>query len=286
MNEVRLSCPTLPYGRVSSTRQDRPPVPRVLTIAGSDSGGGAGIQADLKTFAALKVYGMSVVTAITAQNTRGVLAAMDMPPQLIVKQFEAVADDLGVDAVKTGMLSNAAIVETVSAILTRCRFHNLVIDPVMVAKGGSVLLKIDAREALIKRLLPLAGIVTPNLPEAEALIGRRIIGAAAMRAAARSIVAFGPRAVLLKGGHTRGARCKDILFDRVRFLTLDGPRINSRHTHGTGCTLSAALAAYLALGLNLREAALRAKDYVAGAICAAPGLGSGCGPILHHWNAP
>jgi hydroxymethylpyrimidine/phosphomethylpyrimidine kinase len=253
----------------------------VLTIAGSDSGGGAGIQADLKTFAAFGVYGTSAITAVTAQNTRGVEAVQEIDPKIVAAQIDAVAADFPVAAVKTGMLSGAPIVLAVAATLERLSLPHLVVDPVMVSKSGAVLLKPEAIEALRLRLLPLAEMVTPNLPEAERLSGIAITDDASMREAARRLAAHGARTVLIKGGHARGAEAIDLFHDGRNFESFRGPRLETRNTHGTGCTLSAAIAALLALGSPPLEAAFRAKAWLFDAIQSAPGLGQGAGPVEH-----
>nr|7R8Y_A Chain A, Phosphomethylpyrimidine Kinase [synthetic construct]7R8Y_B Chain B, Phosphomethylpyrimidine Kinase [synthetic construct] len=256
-------------------------MPVALTIAGSDSGGGAGIQADLKTFSALGVYGMSVITAVTAQNTLGVQGVHDIPPELVAAQIDAVFEDLRVDAVKTGMLSNAEIVEAVAEALRRYGVRPLVVDPVMVAKSGDPLLAPDAVEALKERLFPLATIITPNLPEAEVLLGRPIRTEEEMEEAARRLLALGPKAVLLKGGHLEGEEAVDLLADGEGIHRFSAPRVQTRNTHGTGCTLSAAIAAHLARGHDLPEAVREAKAYLTGAIKAAPSIGHGHGPVNH-----
>jgi hydroxymethylpyrimidine/phosphomethylpyrimidine kinase len=251
-----------------------------LTIAGSDSGGGAGLQADLKTFAAHGVYGMSAVTAITAQNTRGVTAVTALAPDMVVAQIEAVLEDLGADAIKVGMLANAAIVEAVAHSLARRPDIPVVLDTVMVAKGGAALLEPDAVTALLRDLLPRAIIVTPNVPEAEALTGLRIKTAADLHAAARALIDAGARAAVVKGGHLDGPAV-DVFFDGRDAVELTADRVETPHTHGTGCTFSAAIAARLALGDDLRSAVRAAKAYVTRAILAAPGLGHGHGPLGH-----
>ena len=257
--------------------------PRALTIAGSDSGGGAGIQADLKTFAAHGVYGTSAITAITAQNTREVRAVEEVSPQLVAAQIDAVLDDVGADAVKIGMLSSAAIVRAVASRLAHHRPAHVVLDPVMVAKSGDPLLQDDAVEALREELLPLATLVTPNLPEAERLtdltIGDDPRGEALLEAA-RALAERGP-AVLVKGGHGRGDEVLDLLFDSAGPRRFVHPRIDTTSTHGTGCTLSSAIAARLAAGEALREAVRGAIDYLYGAIAAAYPVGSGHGPVHH-----
>jgi len=254
-----------------------------LTIAGSDSSGGAGLQADLKTFAAHGVYGTSAVTAVTAQNTLGVVCWTAIAADLVTAQIEAVAGDLGADAVKTGMLANAAIVEAVGAAIESLDLSNVVVDPVMVAKGGHRLLDDEAIVALRAELLPRAMIVTPNVPEAEALAGVRIRGVADMHDAARRIHALGPRVVLVKGGHLDGPEVVDVVVGDGDTFELSRPRIETVHTHGTGCTYASAIAANLALGRHVRDAIERAREYVDGAIRHAPGLGRGHGPLGHFW---
>ena len=253
-----------------------------LTIAGSDSGGGAGIQADLKTFAAFGVYGTSAITAVTAQNTRGVASAVALDPTIVVAQIEAVASDFGIAATKIGMLANAAIIEAVVDAITRLSLQSVVLDPVMVAKGGDYLLESSALIALRDRLLPIAAVLTPNVPEAEALTGLTITSLADQREAAVRLVALGARVVIVKGGHLQG-RATDVWHNGSRFVELDAERIETAHTHGTGCTFSSAIAACLALGHDPEEAARRAKAYVTGAIRHAPGLGHGHGPLHHFW---
>jgi hydroxymethylpyrimidine/phosphomethylpyrimidine kinase len=257
---------------------------RALTIAGSDSGGGAGIQADLKTFAAHGVFGMSAITALTAQNTVGVQGLLEIPADFVGLQIDSVMRDLGADAVKTGMLANASIIEVVAAKLSEYGIEVLVVDPVMVAKGGDSLLRAEARDSLVKSLLPLAAVLTPNIPEAQELCGFEIRSADDMRKAARAIQALGPRAVVLKGGHLQGSsESLDILFDGRTFEDFVAPRIESRNTHGTGCTFASAIAASLALGLPLDEAVRAAKEYVTRIIRASAqlGLGKGFGPMNH-----
>lgn len=254
---------------------------RVLTIAGSDSGGGAGIQADLKTFGALGVYGMSAITAVTAQNTRAVTRIAELDPDLVAAQIDAVAEDIGVDAVKTGMLFSAGIVAAVAAAIRRHRLPNVVIDPVMVAKSGARLLRDDAVEALRVNLLPLATVVTPNLPEAAVLAGLPVEDEAGAVEAARRIRDLGPSCVVVKGGHRPGRQVVDLFFDGSAVERLTGDRIETAGTHGTGCTLSAAIAAFLALGLAPLDAVTRAREYLLAAISAAPGLGGGAGPVDH-----
>ena len=252
-----------------------------LTIAGSDSGGGAGIQADLKTFAAHGVYGTSALTAITAQNTLGVTAWEPVSTALVVAQIEAVASDIGADAVKTGMLANADIVRAVADAIRRLNLRNLVVDPVMIAKGGDRLLETSAVDAIRNDLLPLAHVVTPNIPEAEVLSGTTIRSLEEMRHAGRRIQALGPRVGLVKGGHLEGNESIDIAVTAAGSEDFRADRLSTRHTHGTGCTLASAIAANLALGLDDMEAIGRAKAYVTEAIRRAPGLGRGHGPLGH-----
>jgi hydroxymethylpyrimidine/phosphomethylpyrimidine kinase len=262
--------------------QSQTSIPRALTIAGSDSGGGAGIQADLKTFAALGVYGLSALTAITAQNTQGVRAAQDLPPELVEAQIDAVLEDIGANAAKTGMLSNTRIIEAVARSVTKWHLR-LVIDPVMIAKGGDPLLQPEAIQTLSTVLLPLAEVITPNLPEAEVLTGTRVETLDEMRTAAQAIYALGPRHVVVKGGH-RAADPVDVYFDGKRFFELRTERIETRHTHGTGCTFSAAITAFIARGLPVNGAIASAKNYITEAIRHAPGLGNGHGPVGHFWQ--
>jgi len=254
---------------------------RALTIAGSDSGGGAGIQADLKTFGALGVYGASAITAVTAQNTVKVSRIVEIDPAVVAEQIELVLEDIGADAVKTGMLASTPIIEAVAAVLARRKVANLVIDPVMVSKTNARLLKADAVDALKALLLPLASIVTPNIPEAEVLAGMAVADAESMRAAARRIHELGPRRVVIKGGHSDGPYVVDLYFDGENFEELKAERVKTRATHGTGCTFSAAIAAYLAHGLPPLEAVARAKEYLTAALQADPGLGKGIGPVNH-----
>lgn len=261
-------------------------VPRALTIAGSDSGGGAGIQADLKTFAVLGVFGMSAITAVTAQNTVGVTGIVEMPPEFVRQQIDAVATDIGVDAAKTGMLSSAPIIEAVAAGIRAHGIAKLVVDPVMVAKSGAALLRPEAQEALRRVLLPLAEVLTPNLHEAAALTGRPVATLEGMEQAARTLHTLGPRFVVVKGGHLEGVAA-DIVFDGSRFERLEAPRIATRHTHGTGCVFSAAIAARLAQGAPTRQAIRDAKPFITAAIREGLPLGSGHGPAnpLHAGRA-
>jgi hydroxymethylpyrimidine/phosphomethylpyrimidine kinase len=256
-----------------------------LTIAGSDSGGGAGIQADLKTFAAHGVFGTSAITAVTAQNTLGVICWQALPADLVTAQIEAVAGDLGADAVKVGMLGTAAIVEAVAAAIAALELPHVVVDPVMIAKGGDRLLDADAVAALASELLPQAQVVTPNVPEAEALAGMTIRSVEDMRRAGERILRMGPRVVLVKGGHLDGPDSTDVACAASGTFDLTRPRVATAHTHGTGCTLSSAIAANLARGLSDREAIEAAREYLDGAIRHAPGLGKGQGPLNHFWRA-
>jgi hydroxymethylpyrimidine/phosphomethylpyrimidine kinase len=255
-----------------------------LTIAGSDSGGGAGIQADLKTFAAHGVFGTSAITAITAQNTVGVTAVFPLPADLVTAQIEAVASDIGLHAVKTGMLATAAIVEAVAAAIAGLDLPPVVVDPVMIAKSGDRLLEPEAVAALTTELIPRAFVVTPNIPEAEALSGLSIPTVKEARRAARRIREMGPQAVVIKGGHLEGPEVVDLIWDGHDMIELRSPRIDSASTHGTGCTFASAIAANLALGHLLREAVERAKTYVSGAIRHAPAIGKGHGPLDHFWR--
>jgi hydroxymethylpyrimidine/phosphomethylpyrimidine kinase len=257
---------------------------RALTIAGSDSGGGAGIQADLKTFEAYGVFGASALTAVTAQNTVAVTAVHVLPVALVRAQIDAVLGDIGADAVKTGMLATAAVVQAVAEAIAAHRPPAVVIDPVMIAKSGSILLDAAAVAALRERLLPLAHLVTPNAPEAAALTGHEVHSVATAREAALRLHALGPRAVLVKGGHLPGEDVVDILHDGTHLHELRGPRVPGHHTHGTGCTLASAIAANLAKGLALEPAVVDARAYVAGAIAHAPRLGRGHGPLDHGWR--
>jgi hydroxymethylpyrimidine/phosphomethylpyrimidine kinase len=256
-----------------------------LTIAGSDSGGGAGIQADLKTFAAHGVFGTSAITAITAQNTRGVVSWQALSADLVTAQIEAVVDDLGTDAVKTGMLATAAIVEAVAAAIRALELPQVVVDPVMIAKGGDALLDFDAVAALKSELLPIAHVVTPNVPEAEVLADMPVRSLDDMRRAGERILHQGPRVVLVKGGHLGGPESIDVACLAGGGFEVRRPRILTRHTHGTGCTLASAIAANLARGLSEREAIEGAREYLDGAIRHAPGLGTGHGPLNHFWRA-
>lgn len=255
---------------------------RVLIVAGSDSGGGAGIQADLKAVTALGAYGATAITALTAQSTRGVFGVHAAPPAFIAQQMELVLEDIGADAIKTGMLHSAEVIRVVREVIDRLApAVPLVVDPVMVAKGGARLLQPEAEGALRELLLPRAALLTPNLPEAEALLGERIEGVDAMRRAAEALLRMGPAAVLLKGGHAEGPAVVDVLRTAEGERLFEDPRIETRATHGTGCTLASAIAAGLAQGLGLGDAVARARRYLRAAILSAPGLGGGHGPLDH-----
>jgi len=255
-------------------------VPKALTIAGSDSGGGAGIQADLKTFSAFRVFGMSVLTAVTAQNSVGVQGVFEVPPEFVARQIDSVLSDFGADAVKIGMLSSAAIAEAVADRLHAHRQARIVLDPVMIAKSGDPLLRPDARDALVKAVLPLADVVTPNLHEASALAGMPVATEADMVEAARRIHALGPRAVIVKGGHLADS-ATDVLFNGRDVTRFPAPRIASSSTHGTGCTFSSAIAANLAKGRPLADAIREAKAYVTAAIREGFQAGRGVGALRH-----
>jgi hydroxymethylpyrimidine/phosphomethylpyrimidine kinase len=260
-------------------------IPAVLTIAGSDPGGGAGIQADLKTFSALGVYGMAAITALTAQNTLEVRGIHEAPPDFVALQIDTICADIKPAAVKTGMLASARIVATVAERAWHHGFRNLVVDPVMVAKSGDRLLSPDAVKALRDRLIPIAHVVIPNIPEAEDLTGRKIRSTGDMRAAARAIHEMGAKNVVVKGGHLPGSDpVVDLLFDGRRFHEYSGPRIDTRNTHGTGCTFASAIAANLAKGDAVPEAVRKAKEYLTGAIQNAYLVGHGHGPVNHFWR--
>jgi hydroxymethylpyrimidine/phosphomethylpyrimidine kinase len=253
---------------------------RVLIVAGSDSGGGAGIQADIKSVTAMGGFAMTAVTAITVQNTLGVSAIHEVPLDIVVGQMRAVLEDLGADAVKTGMLHNAEIVEAVAEELSREENAPLLVaDPVMIAKGGASLLEESAVAALKEVLIPLSALVTPNIPEAEVLTGRKIVDVEGQKAAADALLGLGAEAVLVKGGHLSGDLIFDVLATQETIQTFSSPRIDTRHTHGTGCTLASAIAALLAQGIELTAAVAAARDYVHEAIRTAPGFGKGHGPL-------
>jgi hydroxymethylpyrimidine/phosphomethylpyrimidine kinase len=256
-----------------------------LTIAGSDSGGGAGIQADLKTFAAFGVYGCSAVTAVTAQNTIGVSAIFEIPNDVIKDQIFAVFDDIGADVIKIGMLSSKSIIQTVSECLRKIKNNNeikIVLDPVMIAKGGDRLLEENAVQLLQNLMIPLADVVTPNIPEAEVLVRFPINDDNDLRRAARFIInELGARSVVIKGGHATGNNCDDLYYDGKEFRVLYGKRINTNNTHGTGCTFASALAANLALNRSIAEVLTCSKSYVVDCIKNAPAIGHGHGPLNH-----
>ena len=259
-------------------KSSRPPI--ALTIAGSDSGAGAGIQADLKTFAALGVYGTSALAALTAQNTRQVLAVHEVPERFLLAQIEAVVSDLRPEAVKTGMLATAALVRTAAGAVQRHRLRNLVVDPVMISKSGAALLRSDAVRALRDRLVPLAGVLTPNLSEAEVLVGMRLRTLRDVEQAARLLRDMGAATVVIKGGHSAGEPV-DYFFDGRRSILFQGERLRTRSDHGTGCAFSAAIAAFLARGAETAPAVSEAKQYVREGMRSAARLGSGRGPINH-----
>ena len=272
---------------MNSTNQERE-YHKVLTIAGSDSGGGAGIQADIKTISAIGCYGMSVITALTAQNTRGVTAIHALPPSFVVEQMAAVFTDIGADAVKIGMLYSAELIEAVTEALNKHRARNIVLDPVMVAQSGDKLLQDDAIQAIKDHLMPLADVVTPNLPEAEVLLGQKIENFEDMQRAARSLAQFGSRSILIKGGHLEESKSTDLLYltEEDRFVMLEAERIESRNNHGTGCTLSSAIAAYLSRGNRTEDAVRKAKTYIQNAIRAGAQykIGHGHGPVHHFFE--
>lgn len=256
---------------------------KALTIAGSDSGGGAGIQADLKTFAAHGVFGMSVITAITAQNTLSVTAVQDILPEVIAAQIAAIFDDMGADAVKIGMVSQPETIRAIADGLGKYPLPPVVVDPVMISKSGYHLLQPEAEQVLVTELLPLATVATPNIPEAEAILLRKIETLQDMEQAAREIHAMGPKAVLLKGGH-RSGDATDILFDGKQCIHLEAVRIPTKNTHGTGCTLSSSIAANLARGMAVAEAVAAAKKYITVAIEHALPIGKGVGPTNHFYE--
>jgi len=256
-----------------------------LTIAGSDSSGGAGIQADLKTFQALGVFGTSAVTAVTVQNTRKVYDIQEMRPQIVQDQITCLFDDFAIHAVKIGMVASVALIEAIAEALNAIdRLPPVILDPVMISKSGYALLQPDAQAALVRHLFPLARVVTPNLPEAEALLDRRVDSIDAMKAAAREISVLGVKMVVVKGGHLGAGGATDVLFDGERFRLLESERIETGSTHGTGCTFSSAIAAYMARGELFFEAVEKAKSYITGAIANAFPLGKGCGPTHHFFD--
>ncbi|HYK72099.1 MAG TPA: bifunctional hydroxymethylpyrimidine kinase/phosphomethylpyrimidine kinase [Pseudoneobacillus sp.] len=256
---------------------------KALTIAGSDSGGGAGIQADLKTFQELEVFGMSAITAVTAQNTLGVQAVYPMTAEAVTKQIESIGDDIGLDALKTGMLFNAEIIQAVSKKINDYGWKNVVVDPVMIAKGGASLLQIEAISALKQYLLPLSMVITPNIPEAEVLTGMSIQSLDDKKKAAKALHGLGVKNVVIKGGHDENLReSVDLLFDGYEYTTFTSKRINTKNTHGTGCTFSAAVTAELAKGLSVYEAVSKAKNFIQVAIEDQLQIGQGHGPT-NHW---
>ncbi len=264
------------------------PTPRCLTIAGSDSGGGAGIQADLKTFAANGVYGTSAVTAITAQNTTGVQDILELPVTLIENQIDSVLTDIGTDAVKTGMLSSSEIIRAVVGKLSQYQIENLVVDPVMVAKGGDTLLQDEAIEALKTELIPIASIVTPNGPEATAITGINVVDVNSAKAAAVKLVEMGCKSAVVKGGHINEGPATDIFYDGTSFHLFTTKRVNTLNTHGTGCTFASAIAAGVAKGISTRNSVSQAKAFVTGSIRHDLKIGTGHGPLNHfhkYWKS-
>jgi len=261
---------------------------KVLTIAGSDSGGGAGIQADLKSFSAMGCYGMSVITALTAQNTIGVTGIHPVPPSFVEKQMEAVLSDIGVDAVKIGMLYSAELIQTVAQVLKKYKIDKIVLDPVMVAQSGDKLLQDDAIEAIKIHLMPLSRVVTPNLPEASVLLDRKLHGIEDIKKGAKDLSRYGSRSVLIKGGHSNDNDSNDFLYlaKEDRFVVLKGKRIKTRNNHGTGCTLSSAIASCMAKGCKIEEAVVKAKTFINEAIRAGSQykIGHGHGPVHHFFK--
>ena len=259
-------------------------IPRVLSIAGSDPSGGAGIQADLKTASALGAYGMAVITALTAQNTQTVAGVHETPADFVALQIDTIFADITPDAVKTGMLASAEIIEVVAAKAAEHSFRNLVVDTVMVAKSGDRLLPPDAVQAMRQKLVPLAHVLTPNLPEAEELLGRELRNDDEIREAARELAAKGARHVVIKGGHREGDTVTDVLFDGEAIHEFGGPRIETTSTHGTGCTFASAIATFLARGESVPDAVGQAKEYVTEALRRAYPVGAGHGPVHHFWE--
>nr|VFK65222.1 MAG: hydroxymethylpyrimidine/phosphomethylpyrimidine kinase [Candidatus Kentron sp. UNK]VFK71421.1 MAG: hydroxymethylpyrimidine/phosphomethylpyrimidine kinase [Candidatus Kentron sp. UNK] len=261
---------------------------KVLTIAGSDSGGGAGIQADLKTISAIGCYGMSVVTALTAQNTRGVTGIHAVPPAFVAEQISAIFTDMGADAVKIGMLHFAGIIEAIADRLRAYGANHVVLDTVMAAQSGHELSRVDTIDAMKRHLMPLAEVVTPNIPEAEILLGRGLDGVDDMRRGAEALAAYGSRNILIKGGHAPGSDCTDVLYlaEEDRMVTFWGERVDTRNNHGTGCTLSSAIAAYLAKGYDVEAAVGKAKSYIGRALGAGAryAIGGGHGPVHHFFQ--
>jgi hydroxymethylpyrimidine/phosphomethylpyrimidine kinase len=261
---------------------------KVLTIAGSDSGGGAGIQADLKTFSAIGCFGMSVITALTAQNTQGVKAIHAVPPAFTVEQIEAVLSDIGADAIKIGMLYSAELIEAVAQELKKHGARKIVLDPVMVAQSGDKLLQDNAIEAIKTHLMPLADVVTPNIPEASVLCGRPLTQRSDIESAAEALAKYGSRSILIKGGHGDESKSTDLLFlaGEGRFVSLEADRIETRNNHGTGCTLSSAIASYMAKGKDIEEAVQEAKTFINQALAAGAHykIGHGHGPVHHFFQ--
>jgi hydroxymethylpyrimidine/phosphomethylpyrimidine kinase len=261
---------------------------KVLTIAGSDSGGGAGIQADLKTFAAIGCYGMSVITALTAQNTRGVRGIFAVPPSFAAEQIQAVLTDIGTDAIKIGMLYSVELIEVVAAELKKHGAEKIVLDPVMAAQSGDKLLQDDAIEAIKSHLMPLATVVTPNIPEASVLTGRQLTYREDIQRAAKELAMYGSRTILIKGGHLEENKSTDLLYlaKENRFEMFEGPRVKTRNNHGTGCTLSSAIAGYMAKGNEIEKAVRNAKDFMNKAIRAGAEytIGHGHGPVHHFFQ--
>jgi hydroxymethylpyrimidine/phosphomethylpyrimidine kinase len=257
-------------------------VNKALTIAGSDSGGGAGIQADLKTFQELGAYGMSAITAVTAQNTLGVHGVYPVSIEGIVKQIDAIGEDLGTDALKTGMLFSSDVIEAVSERIHHYGWLNVVVDPVMIAKGGAKLLQDEAVRAMKEKLIPLTAVITPNIPEAEVLTDVKIESMEDRREASRILVGMGAESVVIKGGHADDGEVIDLFYDGSTFEELVSPRIDTPHTHGTGCTFSAAITAQLANGLSMKAAVVTAKEFIRAAIEEELGIGGGHGPT-NHW---
>lgn len=255
----------------------------VLTIAGSDTCGGAGIQADLKTMSALGVYGMSVITAVTVQNTMGVFGCQDISPEIVSAQIDAIFTDIPVDAVKIGMVSQTETIEAIANTLEKYHPQNLVVDPVMISKSGFDLLQPSAKEALIRRLIPLATVLTPNLPEAEAICGHQVQTLEEMAQCAKEICALGAKNVLIKGGHLQND-ATDLLYDDQQFYSFPAKRIETKNTHGTGCTLSSAIASYLAMGMSVDSAVKEAKSYITDAITHSFSIGHGVGPTNHFYR--
>jgi len=256
---------------------------KILSIAGSDCSGGAGIQADLKTFAAHGLYGMSVIASVVAENTAGVTGRQDIRPEMVGKQIDTIFEDIGADAVKIGMLPGSACMKVVADRLRKYKPRNIVIDPVMTAKDGCPLMKSDSMDALISEIIPMADLLTPNIPEAEKITGVSVHSARDMEQAAKQLYLLGARSVLIKGGHAAGDAL-DILFDGKRFTRLRAKRIVTRNTHGTGCTYSSAIASNLAMGLGLEESVKKAKNYITTAILHALPIGKGCGPTNHFYD--